>query len=347
MAKIGIKMPPEKTFRRADGAERKETFRRADGVERENLEYFAAYEELNNRQHELQKQVAQQQSLLHEQEKELHFNRKRLKDEQLKHEKELMNEARERERFYEEREKELMSRRHHSELFIKQQKDELEQKKNELNDKEKEVEVALIELLQEKERYTEESRKQIESKSQDYVNTALTGLESKEKSFHSLSKMWSGLGAISIILGVVFIIFSTFYGADSFHSSQGFSWAYFLYITFRGLIVVAMFIAFARYAFVFSNSYMHESLKNSERRHAINFGKFYLETYGANASWEQVKEAFQHWNISSDSAFTQKNPSEFDPKLIENIVELSKVLLRSNASKKGESETEQKVQKNN
>lgn len=98
-----------------------------------------------------------------------------------------------------------------------------------------------------------------------------------------------------------------------------------------------MFIAFARYAFIFSNSYMHESLKNSERRHAINFGKFYLEAYGANASWEQVKEAFQHWNISNDSAFTKKNTSDFDPKVMENVVELSKALSHNNTSKKPES----------
>lgn len=312
-------------------------------AKRKNHEYSLAYEELNERQHMLQQQVAKQQALLHEQEQELNLNRKRLKDEQLRHEKELMMETRERERFYEEREKELMSRRHHSELLLKEQKDELNQKKKEILEQEKFLEAAYVELAQERERYSEESRKQIESKSQDYVNTALTGLESKENSFHWLSKMWSGLGALSIVLGVVFMIASTFYGADSFHNSQGFSWAYFLYVTFRGLIVVAMFIAFARYAFIFSNSYMHESLKNSERRHAINFGKFYLEAYGANASWEQVKEAFQHWNISSDSAFTKKNASDFDPKVMENVVELSKALSRNNSNKKVEPAAEVKA----
>lgn len=301
---------------------------------RKNTEYSLAYEELNERQHMLQQQVAKQQALLHQQEKELNENRKRLKEEQLRHEKELMMETRERERFYDEREKELISRRQHSEALISEQKAELSLRQKEIQEKEKQLEAAFTQLELERERYTEESRKQIESKSQNYVNTALTGLEAKEKNFHWLSKMWSGLGAISIICGVVFMIVSTFYGSENYHNSQGITWTYFLYVTFRGLVVVAMFVALARYAFIFSNSYMHESLKNSERRHAINFGKFYLEAYGANASWEQVKDAFQHWNISSDSAFTKKNTSDFDPKVMENVVELSKAISRSSQNNK-------------
>ncbi|EKO3612147.1 hypothetical protein M3914_003358 [Vibrio metschnikovii] len=313
-----------------------EMLRYVEEAKRNNHEYSLAYQELNERQHALQQQIAKQQALLHEQERELNQNRKRLKEQQLIHEKELMLDTRERENFYEEREKELMSRRNQMELRLKEQKDELTQKQIEILEKERMLEAAYIELAQERERYTEENRKQIESKSQEYVTRALSGLEAKENSFHWLSKMWAGLGALSIVLGVVFMIMSTFYGVNSFHNSQDFSWVYFLYVTFRGLIVVAMFIAFARYAFIFSNSYMHESLKNSERRHAINFGKFYLEAYGANASWEQVKEAFQHWNISSDSAFTKRNASDFDPKVMEKVVELSKALSRNSSSKKAD-----------
>ncbi|EGR0744094.1 hypothetical protein AB2359_17275 [Vibrio cholerae] len=305
---------------------------------RKNREYYLAYEELNERQHMLQQQIAQQQALLHAQEKELNDNRQRLKQEQMRHEKELMIEARERESIYEERERELLLRRQNLEAQLRDQKNELnafmEHKEKEIAEKENRLEIAYIELQQEKEKYTEENRKQIEIKSQDYVITALTGLESKENSFHWLAKMWSFIGAISIVCGVLFMVVSTFYGLENFHNVQIFSWTYFLYILFRGLVVITMFIALARYAFIFSNSYMHESLKNSERRHAINFGKFYLEAYGANASWDQVKEAFQHWNISTDSAFTKKNTSDFDPKMMENIMELSKALSKNVNGKK-------------
>jgi len=304
-------------------------------------EYSTVYNDMHERQQVLQEQIAKQQSLLHEQEKELNLNRQRIKEEQISREKSYTKELREREHFFEEREKDLMQRQRQMEKHLHERMKENEtlshHLKKEISEKEVLLKQAYDELEIEKDRYTEESRKKIESKSQNYVNTALTGLESKENNFHYLSKMWSILGAVSIILGILFIIVSTFYGENTFHSSGAFSWSYFIFITFRGLIVVTMFIALARYSFLYSNSYMHESLKSGERRHAINFGKFYLEAYGANANWEQIKEAFQHWNIKNESAFSKKQ-TDFDPKFVENAVEISKAF--SKAGKESATKTE-------
>ncbi|BFL83094.1 hypothetical protein LFREDSHE_15440 [Shewanella baltica] len=86
--------------------------------------YEKRYRELNDRQKVLQAQIAEQQELLHAQEKELNDSRKRLKEEQLMHEKNLMLESREREKFYEERERELLARRLHVENFLNEQKAE-------------------------------------------------------------------------------------------------------------------------------------------------------------------------------------------------------------------------------
>ena len=67
---------------------------------------------------------------------------------------------------------------------------------------------------------------------------------------------------------------------------------------------------------------MHESLKSSERQHAINFGKFYLESYGVDADWSQIKDAFEHWNISSNTAFCANSSDSFDPKNLESAASL-------------------------
>jgi hypothetical protein len=32
-----------------------------------------------------------------------------------------------------------------------------------------------------------------------------------------------------------------------------------------------------------------------------------MESYGAAADWTQIKEAFEHWNITGDSAFSSKS----------------------------------------
>jgi len=80
---------------------------------------------------------------------------------------------------------------------------------------------------------------------------------------------------------------------------------------------------------------MQEALKNADRRHAINFGKFYLESYGAAAEWSQVKEAFEHWNISGSNAFKRPDEAMPDISALEKAVALveraSKAIPKSKA----------------
>lgn len=83
-----------------------------------------------------------------------------------------------------------------------------------------------------------------------------------------------------------------------------------------------MLAGLAKYAFLLGNSYMQEALKNADRRHAINFGKFYLESYGAAAEWSQVKEAFEHWNITGSNAFKRAEESMPDISALEKAVSL-------------------------
>ncbi|WP_152539443.1 hypothetical protein [Methylomicrobium lacus] len=296
-------------------------------------QYSLMFDELKAREDELRKQIAYQQSVIAEQEVLLEKSRKKIKEEQLSRENAFQQELEERERLFEKREESIFQRQKQMEenFHVRMLETESLRKKleSEIANRENALKVAFEELEQEKSKYREESRRQIESKSKDYVSTALSGLETKENNFHFMSKLWSFVGASAIILGIIFITYATFNGSSEFHNSSGFTWTYFLYVTFRGLVVIAMFVALARYAFLFSNSYMHESLKSGERRHAINFGKFYLEAYGADANWSQVKEAFQHWNISNESAFTNKQTSEFDPKILENALEICKVMKSS------------------
>jgi hypothetical protein len=72
---------------------------------------------------------------------------------------------------------------------------------------------------------------------------------------------------------------------------------------------------------------MVEALRNADRSHAISFGEFYLQAYGTDTDWAELKEAFQHWNIDSGSVFADQKTSDFDPKLLEAAVALAKVML--------------------
>ena len=289
---------------------------RRDRWEKQN----AIYAELQERESELSKY----REMLRAREHELDVYKNQLKEEQIEREKHFRNELNERDELIERRERELYSRQMEMERQFSKRFEETEELRerlqNELLQKETELNNLLIEAEREKERYREESRKSIESKSQKFVDSALQLLSKKEAKFHDISRNWSILGAFSIVFGIGFAIYTMVNSADLFHQTSN-SLSYYLYSLFRGLIVVSLFGALSRYAFVLSNSFMHESLKSGERLHAIKFGEFYLDAYGADAEWEQLKEAFENWNISGSSAFSKKDMESESSDLAGAIVE--------------------------
>lgn len=97
------------------------------------------------------------------------------------------------------------------------------------------------------------------------------------------------------------------------------SWEFIVFSAFKGLVGLALFAALAKCAYLLGNSYMREALKNGDRRHAINFGKFYLETYGAAADWRQIKDAFEHWNIDGQNGFAKTDDMQLDLTSLEKL----------------------------
>jgi hypothetical protein len=168
-------------------------------------------------------------------------------------------------------------------------------------------------LEQEKVRLTQAAQETLQTNSKRFVASALNILGVKEGRFHTIGICWAIGGALSLLVGVIIAVATMITSSDAYHQAGGASIGYYLFHLFRGLIVVGLCAALARYAFIFSNSYMHESLKAGDRAHAIRFGEFYLDTYGANAEWEQVKEAFAQWNITGQSAFSKQDMSSIDP----------------------------------
>ena len=262
--------------------------------------------------------------MLEMQQREFDAYRKRAQEEQLKREAELQKEQQEREIMFMQREKQLTRRHRDFEEHLMQRQAEVERLRDrlqvEIAEREQKLQQALVELALEKERYNEESRKKIELTSMDYVSDALETLENKESQFHTMSKIWSGIGAISLVGAIVFFAYLTLSSAISMPSSI--TWEFLAFAVFKGLIAVALLAGLAKYSFLLGNSYMQEALKNADRRHAINFGKFYLESYGAAAEWSQVKEAFEHWNITGTNAFKRSDESMPDISALEKAVGL-------------------------
>jgi hypothetical protein len=253
-------------------------------------------------------------------EKELDDFRTKLKQEQLAREKELQKELEAREKFFADREKKLFERQKEVEEQLVRRQEESAELRMRLETREAQLHEAMKDLQLEKVRYTEESRKKIESKSKDYVSDALETLKDKERQFHLLSKIWSTIGALALASGMVFFGYISIASFTSMPPTL--TWQFITFSVFKGIIAVALFGALSKYAFLFSNSYMREALKNGDRRHAINFGKFYLESYGAAAEWSQIKEAFEHWNITWSNAFNSHEDSKLEVAALKKVVEV-------------------------
>jgi 5-methylcytosine-specific restriction endonuclease McrA len=196
--------------------------------------------------------------------------------------------------------------------------------------------IKLDELEKEKERYREESRNQIQARSNSYVNEAISALDTSAESYHFKGTLWSIAGLLSLSGGVGTGIYFGLAGLTALEDSDKISWPVVSFLAFKGIIVIGLFIALAKYCFTYSQSFTHEAIKNSERKHAINFGKFYLESYGAEAQWGQVKEAFEHWNINSSSAFSGADSDKFDPKIFDKAISIAEAVQKFGKSNKEE-----------
>lgn len=282
---------------------------------------------------EYQKQLA-------EQEKSFDRYREEMRLKQLELEKKLQVESAAREANFRDREESLMRRQKTMEMLLAEREREVEGVRHHLKEevfrREEALQLAQQELQQEKDRYNNENRDRLQKTSKNYVEQALSSLQVQETKFHKSSENWSAIGAGALIVALVF--FGAITLASAYTLPDAPTWEVIVFLLVKGLIAIALLTALARYAFVLSNSYVREALKNADRRHAINFGKFYLESYGAAAEWSQVKDAFEHWNISGSNAFSKQPPIPSEaqtPGKIEAVVEhVRNAMPRSKESEK-------------
>ena len=183
----------------------------------------------------------------------------------------------------------------------------------------------------EKTKTKKEQAAKLEVSKTEFIREAEEKLNKRERHLKFSANIWYGAGYISLILGV----YAAFFLINE-SLGKGLDTTTVALLSVKGLIGVGLLVASSKYAFTLGKSYMNESLKNSDRLHAISFGKFYLQAYGDVVSPDDVKEVFQHWNINNDSAFKEIASSSFDPKLLESAINIASVLSK-NEKKSGKS----------
>ncbi len=167
-----------------------------------------------------------------------------------------------------------------------------------------------------------QAAEKIQINAADYIKVAIDSLAKLESRDRWLGYLWYAAGFLALVVGIAF----TLWGLSQAGQRGNLPTESLMLIALKAVIVIGLLGACAKYAFSLGKSYASEALKSSDRIHAIRFGEFYLRAFGDKTKWEELKEVFQHWNIDRSSSFASLDSSSFDPKLIESILELAKLL---------------------
>ncbi len=174
-----------------------------------------------------------------------------------------------------------------------------------------------------------EAAEKIQSNAADYIRVAIDSLDRLERRDRLFSYVWYFLGFISLLLGIAFALRGlAIAGQQAEMQTESL-----VLVVLKAIVVIGLLGACAKYAFSLGKSYSSESLKSSDRIHAIRFGEFYLRAFGDKTKWEELKEVFQHWNIDRNSSFASLDVSQFDPKILESLTELIKTVAGSKDEK--------------
>lgn len=191
----------------------------------------------------------------------------------------------------------------------------------------------------EKQRYDEEANDKLQTISSNFVDNVVSDLRAREKSLMSKSTQWSIAGGVSLFLALTFAATSIYKTSNNIAADIPASNV--VYIMIKGAFFVGISGIFARYAFVLSRRYLGESIRISDIIHGVSFGQMYVQSYGATAGWDQVKDAFSKWHSSptDDPNNTEKLSSsdeklnlEMIPKILSSMTDLKKQISRNSDS---------------
>ncbi|MCC6276249.1 MAG: hypothetical protein IT569_10360 [Leptospiraceae bacterium] len=177
-------------------------------------------------------------------------------------------------------------------------------------------------------------RDQVKRSAATYIQEAINNLEQKASKSSIASMIWFVISAITLMSSTWFI-----YGLSKDYlpviaNLNKLDSNLIIFISLKSLIIISLCATTSRLTFKLGTVYRAEQLKNLDRIHAISYGKFYLEAFGDQANWVELKEVFQHWNIGNDISTFSLQKSEKSIDIIENLLLEIRAFLSKNLTKK-------------
>lgn len=177
-----------------------------------------------------------------------------------------------------------------------------------------------------------EQKEKIEGKASVYVEEAISELRGRETELLKRANSWYRMGYGALFVGAIIAGIFAFIGYNKFTVGQT-AWDLVTFTAIKSIVLVGLLLAMAKYSFNLAKSFMEESLKNADRIHAISFGKFYLQAFGESTGTADIKEIFQHWNITNKNSFSGQSPDVIEPKILETALELARVITKQGDKK--------------
>ncbi len=178
---------------------------------------------------------------------------------------------------------------------------------------------AHYEKIQQNEKERKISEEKVKTGLSKYIDGVFVLLKENEKKNKRFAFWLYLISIISLIATIaVAVLFMT--GNDQYDNIT-----ILLVHGLSSLFMVIILISLSKLMFTLAKSFMVESIRCSDRIHAISFGKFFLDAYGTEASREEVIKAFSSWNIDNGSTtFRTQSGEDYDPKIAEIIKILKK-----------------------
>jgi len=175
----------------------------------------------------------------------------------------------------------------------------------------------------------EARREQLEQDASPFVEEALSDLAAREKRNRRLHHAWSIFGILSLIaaasVGVVSLLEIPENLGDSIATTVSYS--------LKSLVSIGVMIIASKASFSLASENRDEAIRQADRIHAINFGKFYLKAFGGDADSEELRQVFEHWNIGGRTdarrslpPTSEDTPTGLTPELLKATAEVFKAM---------------------
>lgn len=146
----------------------------------------------------------------------------------------------------------------------------------------------------ESERRAAEKVENIQEGNKDHLDPILKDLKSRETSLRLATRYYNGAGSFLLLFAVGLSFYMIGWPAEA-----GNTWHTMLSQTISRLLLFGLIVGSARVSFRLAKISLAEALQLVDRQHAMEFGRFYLRARGADLTWDQLQQAFQHFTVRS------------------------------------------------